>query len=96
MEGVFAPAYCPIAANVNSKGAIVYDALRRQFYICSNKYDSNNHVEKALLNMQVTVIHFRWRCEARTRLKRYIYYSVRKNQPLVDYSHLFGCIGAVV
>ncbi|KAF2468740.1 uncharacterized protein BDR25DRAFT_357110 [Lindgomyces ingoldianus] len=27
---------------------------------------------------------------------RYIYYSVRNNQLLVDYSHLFGCIGAVV
>ncbi|OCK82752.1 HET-domain-containing protein [Lepidopterella palustris CBS 459.81] len=58
MEGVFASAYCTIAAtsaldsnagflkrNVNNEYVLVQDALGRRFYICADTDDSNNHVD---------------------------------------------------
>jgi hypothetical protein len=58
MEGVFASAYCTIAAtsadnsgagflqrNVSNECVLVHDASGRRFYICADTNDSNNHVD---------------------------------------------------
>jgi hypothetical protein len=63
MEGVYASAYCTIAAtsavdsnagflkrNANSKYVYAQDALGCQFYVCTNLDNFDNDVEKAQLN----------------------------------------------
>lgn len=58
MEGVFASAYCTIAAtsavdseagflkrNVSSECVLIQDASGRRFYICANTDDSNNYLD---------------------------------------------------
>ena len=58
MEGVFASAYCTIAAtsavdseagflkrNVSNERVLVQDASGRRFYICADTDDSNNHID---------------------------------------------------
>ena len=58
MEGVFASAYCTIAAtsavnseagflkrNVSNKCVLVQDASGRRFYICADMDNSNSHID---------------------------------------------------
>lgn len=85
MEGVFASAYCTIAAtsavdsnagflnrNVSSEFVYVQDTTGRRFYVCTDIDDFDNDVEKARLNRRA------WVMQERILSRRTIHFSANR------------------
>ena len=85
MEGVFASAYCTIAAtsavdsnagfldrNVSSEYVYVQDTSGRRFYVCADIDDFDNDVEKARLNTRA------WVMQERVLSSRTIHFSANQ------------------